>query len=96
MLQLSSETTTLESFASFEISAADTSLPLQPNKHPPAIHTDTQSASNSREALMTSVKFIRRKSTPVRRALSRKPAHRSKNTKAQKHRKFYVTGGLLA
>jgi hypothetical protein len=58
VLQLSAETAALESCVSCETSAAITSLPLQPNRQPPAIHTDTLSAKSNRVALLTSVSFI--------------------------------------
>jgi hypothetical protein len=68
---------------------------LQPNRQPPAIHTDTLTASSSRAALLTSPKYIGGSLLPFPRIVE-KTGTSLKNTKAQKRREFYVTGGLLA
>ena len=80
LLQLSSETAAV--VLSGETSAASTSLLLQPNRQPPAIHTDTLTAKSSRVALLTSVKSIGGSLLPFPRIVEKT----GPSPKTQKHK----------
>ena len=76
-------------------SAAIAFMLPQPNKQPPAIHTETLTARSNRVSLMKRATFIDRSLLP-RAPHCRETRRGSKNTKAQRRRKVCVTVGLLA